>query len=268
MTPALPRTTIGTTSPTTTHTSPHRSPRRRLGVLTGIVAGALASLLYSTGPAAAAVTPGGMISNSYTVTGAPSEGLEKLAFPLKVISQPNDAGYYWAQQYYFKSGQVGYVGLQPRVNSGMAVFSVFGSGTSTTHPNCRTGADGGSGTSCSVTYPYVKGRWYQLEIIRTGTNNWTGYVVDTASGVWTTIGSWNVSASAGYLKPSGVGFVEYYKSVADCASIPYGQAVWGNPFVTPEPGTGTNTSARTYGPCAADATYSISGGQVTMTTGG
>ncbi|WP_328727242.1 DUF3472 domain-containing protein [Streptomyces sp. NBC_00259] len=243
--------------------------RRRLGAGAGVFAGALACLLYSTGPAAAAVTPGGMVSNSYSITGAPAEGLEKLAFPLKVISQPDASGYYWAQQYYFKSGQVGYVGLQPRPgNSGLAVFSVFGSGTSTSHPNCRTGADGGSGTSCSVTYPYVEGRWYQLEIIRTGTNNWTGYVVDTATGVWTTIGSWNVAASAGYLKPTGVGFVEYYKSLADCASIPYAQAVWGKPFVDPEPGTGTNTSAYTYGPCKANASYTISGGQVTMTTGG
>ncbi|WP_406435432.1 DUF3472 domain-containing protein [Streptomyces sp. NBC_01589] len=171
-------------------------------------------------------------------------------------------------RYYFKSGQVGYVGLQPRVNSGLAVFSVSGSGTSTTHPNCRTGADGGSGTSCSVTYPYVKGRWYQLEIIKTGRDNWTGYVVDTSTNTWTTIGSWNVSSSAGLLKPSGVGFVEYYKSVADCASIPYGQAVWGKPFASPEPGTGTNTSAYTYGPCKANAGYSLSNGEVTMTSGG
>ncbi|WP_326745710.1 DUF3472 domain-containing protein [Streptomyces sp. NBC_00121] len=241
---------------------------RRLTRAAGILSGALAALLYTTGPAAAAVTPGGLVSNSYSISGAPAEGLEKLAFPLKVISQPNDGGYYWAQQYYFKSGQVGYIGLQPRVDSGLAVFSVFGSGTSTTHPNCRTGADGGSGTSCSVTYPYVKGRWYQLEIIKTGTDNWTGYVVDTSTNTWTTIGSWNVSSSAGLLKPSGVGFVEYYKSVADCASIPYGQAVWGKPFVSPEPGTGTNTSAYTYGPCKADASYGLSGGEVTMTTGG
>ncbi|MFE7792031.1 hypothetical protein [Streptomyces sp. NPDC057460] len=126
-------------------------PMRRLTRAAGILSGALAMLLCTTGPAAAAVTPGGLVSNSYSITGAPAEGLEKLAFPLKVISQPNDAGYYWAQQYYFKSGPVGYVGLQPRVNSGLAVFSVFGSGTSTTHPNCRTGADGGAGTSCSVT---------------------------------------------------------------------------------------------------------------------
>jgi hypothetical protein len=65
-----------------------------------------------------------------------------------------------------------------------------------------------------------------------------------------------------------VGFVEYYKSVADCGSIPYAQAVWKSPFVSPEPGTGSNTSAYTYGPCKANARYSISGGQVTMTTGG
>ncbi|MEU8569778.1 DUF3472 domain-containing protein [Streptomyces pathocidini] len=241
---------------------------RRLGLIVSTVAAALAVLLYPAGTASAAVTPGGMISNSYSISGAPADGLKKLAFPLKVISQPNAPGYYWAQQYYFKSGQVGYIGLQPRTDSGIAIFSVFGSGTSTSHPNCRTGADGGSGTSCSVTYPYVKGRWYQLEIIQTGTNNWTGYVVDTSTNVWTTIGSWNVSSSAGLLRPSGVGFVEYFKSVADCGSIPYGQAVFGKPFVSPEPGTGTNTSAYAYGPCKANASYTLSGGEVTMTSGG
>ncbi|MCX4515509.1 hypothetical protein OHA27_35385 [Streptomyces sp. NBC_01619] len=40
--------------------------RRRLGAGAGVFAGALACPLYSTGPAAAAVTPGGMVSNSYS----------------------------------------------------------------------------------------------------------------------------------------------------------------------------------------------------------
>jgi uncharacterized protein DUF3472 len=241
----------------------------RGGLAAGLTAGAVAALPYSTGTATATVTPGGMISNSYSISGAPSDGLDKLAFTLKVISAPDAKGYYWAQQFYFASGKGAYIGLQPRPGgSGLAVFSVFGSGTSTSHANCRTGADGGAGTSCSVTYPFVKGRWYQLEVINNGNDNWTGYVVDTATGVWTTIGNWNIPSGSGKLKASGVGFVEYFTSVADCGSIPYGQAVWGKPFVSPEPGTGTNSGARTYGPCAAAATYALSGGQVTMTTGG
>ncbi|MEU8489210.1 DUF3472 domain-containing protein [Streptomyces sp. NPDC048641] len=226
-----------------------------------------AALLYSTGTAAAAVTPGGMVSNSWSVSGAPSDGLDKVAFVLKVNTTPSSSGYYWAQQYYFQSGKVGYIGLQP-ASGGRAIFSVFGSGASTTHPNCRAGADGGDGVSCSVSYPWVAGRNYQLEVINNGSDNWTGYVVDATTAVWTTIGNWTIPSGSGKLKPGGVGFVEYYSSVADCNSIPYAQVVWAKPFVSPEPGTGTNTSAHTYGPCAANASYSVSNGEVTMTTGG
>lgn len=245
------------------------APHRRTGLGLGVVVSAFASLLYTTGPAAAAVTPGGMVSNSWSISGAPSDGLDKVAFVLNVTSAPDASGYFWAQQYYFGSGQVGYIGWQPRSGGGgRAIFSVFGSGTSTSNANCSTGADGGAGTSCSVSYPIVKGRDYNVEVINNGNNNWTGYMRDSNTGVWTTIGNLNVPSGAGKLKPSGVGFVEYYSSVADCNSIPYGQATWRKPFVDPEPGTGTNTSAYTYGNCKSSASYTLSGGEVTMTSGG
>ena len=108
------------------------------------------ALVVGSSPAFAAVTPGGMVSDDWSFSGAPSAGLTKLAFPIAVENQPDYASYYWAQQYYLENGQGGYIGLQPRTGGGAAIFSIFGDGTSTTNADCSSGADGGAGTSCSI----------------------------------------------------------------------------------------------------------------------
>lgn len=226
---------------------------------------AAAFALANAAPASAAVTPGGMVSDNWSFSGAPSGGLTKLAFPITVNSQPDAAGYYWAQQFYLNNNQGGYVGLQPRAGGGAALFSIFGSGTSSTSPNCHSGADGGAGTSCLISYPYTVGNEYELEAIVTGTNTYTGYVVDDSTDVWTTIGSWTVSGG-GNFQPSGVGFQEYYDSTSSCSAIPYGQAHFWRPFTNSGQGTGAITSGGTYGTCAAEGSYSLDGnGGVTMT---
>ena len=237
--------------------------RLRLAVAAALAAAALT--LSDAGSAFASITPGGMVSDDWSFSGAPSGGMTKLAFPITVNSQPDASGYYWAQQFYLKNNQGGYLGLQPRTGGGAALFSIFGNGTSTTNPNCHSGADGGAGTSCLISYPYSVGHEYELEVIVTGTNTYTGYVVDDSTAVWTTIGSWTVSGG-GNLQSSGVGFQEYYTSVSSCSATPYGQAHFWRPFTNSGQGTGSITAGGAYGNCAAEGSYSLDGnGGITMT---
>ncbi|HWG26492.1 hypothetical protein [Actinospica sp.] len=242
--------------------------RKRGAIFLGTLAltATMSVTLFDANPAFAAVTPGGMVSDDWSFSGAPSAGLTKLAFPITVTSQPDASSYYWAQQFYFKNlSQGAYIGLQPRSGGGEAIFSVFGSGTSSSNSHCSTGADGGSGTSCAISYPYRVGAEYELEVIESGTNSFTGSVVDDSTGARTTIGSWSV-AGAGNLKPSGVGFQEYYDSVSSCSAIPYGQAHFSRPFTNTGDGTGAVTSGSTYGHCASQGSYTLDGnGGITMT---
>ncbi|MFE4253952.1 DUF3472 domain-containing protein [Streptomyces sp. NPDC056910] len=184
-------------------------------------------------------------------------------------SQPDTKSVFFAQAFYLKNGQVGYMGLQPRPGAAdLALFSIFGAGTSTTNPNCTPGADGGEGVSCAITYPYQAGRQYRLKVQNLGGSTWEGIVYDTVTGTTTHIGSWTVSSSAGLLKPTGTLFVEYFLPVADCNSIPRAQAYFSNPQGNGSTYSGSYSSAVLLGPCKDKTSYSISGTGITTVTGG
>ncbi|UUN30804.1 DUF3472 domain-containing protein [Streptomyces sp. FIT100] len=240
---------------------------RRLGVTTGVVAGAMSAMLYTSGTAAAAVTPGHLINAYHSIPGAPAEGLNDISYHV-IVNQEPTINMFFAQAFYFKNGQVGYMGLQPRPDGNdLALFSVFGSGASTTDPNCRAGADGGEGVSCSVRYPYQTGRQYRLKIQNVGGSKWEGIVYDTVTATTTHIGSWTVSSSAGKLKPNGTMFMEAWQSVADCNAVPKASAYFSNPQGHGSSLRGSFTSAVLLGPCKDKASYSIQSSGLTGTTG-
>src|ERR1035438_7997838 len=132
--------------------------------------------------------------------------------------------YYWAVQNGFVGGDLFYMGLQPYgacgiTNAGnckIALFSFFGSGASSTSPNCKPGADGGPGEQCRVVYDWVIGRQYKFLATQTADDGtletWTGTVTDTTTGVQTTIGSWSIPRSEGLIGTQGLSFTEYYRS--------------------------------------------------------
>ncbi|MGW6404783.1 DUF3472 domain-containing protein [Streptomyces sp. NPDC055134] len=210
-----------------------------------------------------------MINAYHSIAGAPSAGLSDISYHITVNGQPDTKSVFFAQAFYLKNGQVGYMGLQPRPGAAdLALFSIFGAGTSTTDPNCTPGADGGEGVSCAITYPYQAGRQYRLKVQNIGGSTWEGIVYDTVTGTTTHIGSWTVSSSAGLLKPTGTLFVEYFLPVADCNSIPRAQAYFSNPQGNGSTYSGSYSSAVLLGPCKDKASYSISGTGITTVTGG
>jgi hypothetical protein len=215
-------------------------------LLTAVAVGAAAAATVVAGFGGTAGTayaagapgiPGGMVSTDFQVSGGPSGGLDDITYFTTVVAEPTRTTdhYFWADQFSFAGGQVGYIGLQPRPNAGAApqgaaYFSVFGEGVSTTDPHCASGADGGTGLTCHVPFAYQLGHVYVLNVTRTGTDTWTGTVDDQTGGALTPIATWTTPAAWGLLSPHSSAFTEYYaKLPGGCDDIPYALVVNGTP---------------------------------------
>ncbi|WP_327358676.1 hypothetical protein [Streptomyces sp. NBC_01304] len=244
----------------------HLIRRLRLGAVALFGGASLVLALHS--PAAAALTPSHLVNAYTTIQGAPSQGLSSITYPIRVDSQPNASGYFFAQSFFFKGGQQAYTGLQPRPGGGRAYFSVFGEGASTADANCAPGADGGPGVTCSTSYPYTVGRTYHLTVRGAGGSKWEGVVTDTVTGSTTHIGSWTISSGQGLLDTFSIQFTEYYLSVANCDALPHAQAFFANPKGNGGAYTGPFSSGLTLGTCKSKAGYTISGSGLTTVTGG
>lgn len=220
-----------------------------------------AGLLLAVSPPASAVA-GGNVSIGWSIPGAPTSGLSNITFPITVNPATAHAdGIYFAQQYGFQHNVAGYLGLQPRPDSGGSerlhgVFSVFGDGTSSSDPNCHSGADTGSGTSCAVEFDAVYGHAYDITVARTGTDTWTGTARDSVTGASTHIGTYTVPSGSGNLTGSYGGFIEYYLSVPSCSTMARADGVFGAPATTDAGGlTGSSTANYEYGACVGQANY-------------
>lgn len=184
----------------------------------------------------------------------PSDGLRDITFPINMAQASHVSGYYHAMQFGFNNlGDVGYTGIQPRENvNGKSivhgVFSSFAAGTLSTHPNCHTGADGGAGTSCAVEIPASYSPTYNFVIENISGTTWRGSMVDTTTGNTTVIGEYILPIIAGGIKPSQLGFVEYYpwnSGSHTCNQLPKTEVTFGIPT--------TKTSGA--GPITLDASY-------------
>ena len=199
--------------------------------------------------------PGGMVATDYSVSGGPSAGIDDITYSTTVLVEPTRSSdhYFWADQFSFTGGHVGYIGLQPRPDSGgtpqgAAYFSVFGAGVTTTDPNCSAGADGGSGWSCHVAFAYQLGHTYHLNVTRSGPDTWTGSVADAADGARTHIATWTVPSGWGALGAASGAFTEYYSKLPNgCADLPYALVVNGAPVAEHGTVRGAITGAHTYG---------------------
>jgi hypothetical protein len=223
---------------------------------------------------------GGIVSESWSFANAPASGLKSITFPFTVFSIPKASGYFFAQQFSFvsdngDSSQGAYIGIQPAGNGqNDAHFSFFGTGSSSVNTeNCQTGADGGSGTTCQVTVPFVVGHQYNLTVYRDASNSsvWHGNIVDftacqvatslnasQASAVCTPteIGAWNIGYKTA-LSSSNGGFVEYFPSSVPqgCSGLPYADAEFMAP-TTPSGLSSTVNNEYSYGGCNNQVNYS------------
>ncbi|KAJ6784799.1 hypothetical protein PWT90_08056 [Aphanocladium album] len=162
------------------------------------------------------------IGHSWAFSGSPSGGMKDITFGFDVSSAAHRRGYYFANQFKFQSvKEVSYTGVQPQTDiNGRAsirgVFSSFQGGTTSSHPNCSDGADGGAGVSCAVTIAVddFNGRFDSI-IENIGGTKWRGTLRNAQTGQETVIGEFVQPSGAGGIANSQVGFLEYFLANGD-----------------------------------------------------
>jgi hypothetical protein len=204
------------------------------------------------------ITPGGCGHVQWSLPGAPDNGWDAITFPFTVHTAPDAAGWYFAQMFSFIGGNSGYCGVRPRPGGRqLAAFSIFGNGTSVVDTErCRPTADGGPGTSCSAWAPLVRSRTYLFTVYREepGSRVWRGLLTDGETGEQWPLGAWALSHEGG-IKPTQVGFMEYYKAVESCEDTPMASLHFGAPY---HPSSGASGRCHTpvhYGRCRDRLNY-------------
>ncbi|WP_323072485.1 DUF3472 domain-containing protein [Mycetohabitans endofungorum] len=197
-----------------------------------------------------------MASLSYHIPTTPP--ITQITFSITVVRAPDAAGYYFAQQYGFSGGSVGYMGVRPRPGGkSLAAFSVFGSGTEVVDTTrCTGGADGGEGVSCSAEHELVHGRKYLLTITRDSADPrvWRGSITDSVTHQQVVLGAYKVPATWGSLFSSQSGFIEYYAKVSSCASIPLAEILFSPPYGS-DGRAGSLYAQKEYGRCQGKMNY-------------
>ena len=189
------------------------------------------------------ITPGGIAYTWYDWPQFPVSGFYNFDVLLTIEVDPGaQNAYYWAHQFAFKNGEIGYMGLQTNgLMQGewvgkMAIFSIWDALTAEPGPgaSCEEFTGEGEGWSCRIKYNWVEGRTYGLRVKALGVdaqeNEWWGaWIIDTSTNQETYIGKIKVPASWQWLDNSSAVWVEYYGQVNDCASTPYAKARFEQP---------------------------------------
>ncbi|KAG5928855.1 hypothetical protein E4U42_007833 [Claviceps africana] len=206
-----------------------------------------------------------LVGNSWTFSGSPAGGLKDITFPFRMYGATHTSGYYYAQQFNFQNiNEVGYCGIQNRPNQAgqsivHAVFSTFQGGSTTNDANCHSGADGGPGVSCAKEFVGSYNAVYNIVVQHVSGTTWRGTAVDTSTGKSVHIGSFTLPSSAGGIRSSQVGFVEYYPWNAgthQCRSLPKTAVTMYRPTSkTPGAGVGRIGKPYEYGDCVGKVAF-------------
>lgn len=222
------------------------------------------------------VTPGGMIAVKHPWPQEPvtpkQKGFYNLDTFLTIDKAPTMKSYYfWSMQFWFDSGNGGYMGLQTGGNIAgqekdkIAIFSIWdaldakpGNGK-----DAWAGTFGGEGVgySCRIAYDWNEGTEYRLRLFEIADSRypnepewWGAWVMNMTTCEETFIGMILVPASWSWLTSGSNFFVEYFLSVPSCDQIPYAKATLHTP--TRENGRVHPTgppSIETYGKCKSAA---------------
>ena len=228
------------------------SSRRRLRALLPLAAVLWGLLATAPAPAGAQVAvPVGLADTQSSFPSRPLRGFYNIDSVMRVTTLANPgAGTFWAQQFFFREGDGGYMGLQTqgaladgtRANR-VAIFSIFDNATGTEHgltedhENCIGGNNEGNFVRCSISYPWIVGRDYRLRIYELccadqpqARERWGGWVRDQVTGVETLIGVIEVPAGWGWLDRNVNAFVEHHTTALDrCSNLPYTRAQLAQP---------------------------------------
>jgi len=145
-------------------------------------------------------------------------GYDKAVLPIKVTVAPSiGKSYYFALQCNFLGDDQSaiYMGIQPREEGkNLVIFSTFGTGSLSEHPQCVSGADGGSGTSCSVQFNWTLDHLYYVAMERVGMNStsqvWQGYISTEDGQTVILVGRFSVPATRRGLQSESYFFDEYF----------------------------------------------------------
>lgn len=134
--------------------------------------------------------------------------------------------FYWAHQFYFVDGDIGYMGLQTVTkpngeNTKVALFSIWNSlkAESSVNGTSEDYSHEGSGFATRIEYDWKQGKQYRLRLWKIGaldTKNveswWGAWVTDMETDKAEFIGKILVPAKWQKLNPISVNFTEYYGS--------------------------------------------------------
>ncbi|MAB57448.1 MAG: DUF3472 domain-containing protein [Aequorivita sp.] len=175
---------------------------------------------------------------------ADSKGYNNLDFFLTIEKEaPN---FYWAQQFSFKNGKTGYMGLQNSASykgekTKIAIFSIWEAKT-VESPNGFAKAFGheGFGYSCRIKYNWQEGRKYRVRVWELGKAEapnsgtwWGSWVMDMETGKEEFIGKILVPDTWEWLNATSYNFTEYWGSQDGnrhpCSSIGYTKTIYDFP---------------------------------------
>ncbi|EDT37629.1 hypothetical protein [Burkholderia ambifaria] len=152
-----------------------------------------------------------------------------------IVDSPltTDGIYYFISQNFSKASSY-YSGIQPHSDGTASFpFSYFGEHGIPKTANCRDGADGKGGVTCSLTeIPYKPGEKFSIEIRRTSHDSVTQTYAATlvANGKSYSMGAWEIPISVGTLETRGVGVIEkyVYSATSSCADLPLVHVIYQN----------------------------------------
>jgi hypothetical protein len=185
------------------------------------------------------VAPKGTFTDWHWLAGAGSTSLE---WSLTVLHDPGRTTYFWAHQWSFAGGDVGYFGLQAHDlrDDGsvgrLAVFSIWAAVGCADNPTCHSGTEGAPFWTCRLAYEWVTGREYRLRVASRRPGWWSATVSDLATGAETLVGSIRVPARWGGVGGFGSSstWTEFYGAnvpggLASCDLVPYSKVRFGKP---------------------------------------
>jgi hypothetical protein len=216
----------------------------KLGIAKKLVLPAL--LLIS--PLSHAVVAGGIVSLKHEWPAG--ESYKTMSFYQQI---GNDGGvkahYFWANQFHFKGGDGGYIGLQNRGDGVHAFNYSIWKAKGWKSGNCRHFSHEGSGVQCDIEYPWKVGHVYKLQVVKEG-NLVKGLINDQMTGLTKVVAVIEVPDTFGDINASS-GFVEEYSQGNGQLSSCSGIAAQSSTFFKPAAGDGVRAkqSTETYGNC-------------------
>lgn len=204
---------------------------------------------------------------SYGNKGQPGSGFDAVSFRMRPLTDKGvdwsnaPLAYYWAFYTFFTHAGDNpfYFGLQPLGQYGKtALFSVFGSGTTSSFGYCGAGADTGPGTSCHIPYDWTVGNDYDFMVTMAETSEegttWEAHVYDVKSRETTLIGRVTVPSSTGIEQGPAVAFDEYFAWLSHrCPTQPFSEILFFTPtyYYKGQPHNGHITSLNLNNNCNA-----------------